>query len=273
MATSPGAAVFQRVFWGAVSCLLLFIFTSMRLKKRTINWSLKQVSKACLLGIVAIGAPMSLLFIALLQVPSSVASLINGLMPSFVLLLIILRKWPIRKRVAAFSVILSVAGVALITGKIDSFSSFKLDGNFFFGIILLLAMNFSYAVGNAFYDKLKPSIPFLQSLWIQLSSASLFVFLCFPGDVINTPLFHEHTGIAIILGLVNTTIAFIIYWHIVDKYGGIIAAQAPIIAPVFAVILSIVIGETKLSFSYIFGTVVVLCGVKLAQLARKNRSA
>ena len=131
-------------------------------------------------------------------------------------------------------------------------------------------MDISYATANVFYDKLKPQMSSFESLSWQLLGGCLLQFVFFYSEIVKTPLFHRFTWEAILLGAINTTMAFRVYWFVVEKYGNVQASQAPIISPVFAVIISISVGETGLSSSYILATAMILVSVKLSQKSMQS---
>ncbi len=256
---------FQRVFWGAIISLILALIFE--------KWSFdkKKIGKAFIFGPLSIGLPFYFLFQGLEYIPSSMAALLNGLMPAFVILMVIIKKQKIHIPLAIIGNLMALCGVFILVGDVNSFSSMSVGRNLFLGVGFLMLMNTCYASGNAFYNELHPKLPVYQSLFWILISSSLCLFLLEGCDLSMLHLVHSKMLNAATLGIINTALAFKIYYYVIEKHGAILASQAPLIAPFAATTVSLAMGEISLSASYIVALLFIVSAIKFSQMALREK--
>ncbi len=255
----------HRVLWGSLFSFVVALFTE--------KWSFekKRILKAFIYGPLSIGLPFYFLFNGLKYMPSSMAALLNGLMPTFVIIGTLLRGKKVNLFLAFLGNLMAITGVFLLVGDVDSFSHLQVNQNLFIGVSYLMLMNIFYSTGGIFYNELHPKLPMFQSLFWILLSSSLCLFLLEGAEVSSLNLFHSKTLNALILGVVNTAIAFKLYYYVMEKYGALIASQAPLIAPFAATVVSLSFGEIQFSISYMVALVFIVSAIKFSQMALREK--
>ncbi len=256
---------FPRVFWGAFICLIIAAISE--------KWVFdkKKIAKAFIYGPLSIGLPFYFLFKGLVYVPSSMGALLNGLMPTFAIVMVVLKGRKINMPLAIMGNLIAIAGVFILVGDVNSFSKLVIGKELFLGITFLMLMNICYAAGNAFYDELHPKLPMFQSLFWILFSSSLCLFLLDGANLKMLTLIHSKTINAVVLGVVNTAIAFKLYYYIIEKHGAIMASQAPLIAPFAATTVSLAFGEITFSYSYMLALLFIVTAIKFSQMALRAK--
>ena len=76
-------------------------------------------------------------------------------------------------------------------------------------------------------------------------------------------------GTVLGLGILGTGAAFLIYYFIIETLGSVRAAGATYIAPIVAVVIGAIIGES-ITYVEIIALLLILCGVLLIQTGRKK---
>jgi drug/metabolite transporter (DMT)-like permease len=258
---------FQRVLWGCMFALVVALFTE-KWEKNPI-----KIFKGLIYGPISIGFPFFFLFHALKIVPSSLASLLNGLMPSVVMLMLLMRGKNLHPVLCLIGGGLSFLGVALLTGDISSYSSLEFGMPLFIGIGFAMLMNLFYSIGNVYYEELHPKLPMFQSLFWILFGSSISLFFAGGAKLESLNLVHDATANAAVLGIVNTALAFKIFYVVREKYGSVFSSYCTLIAPFVSTGISLFMGEIQFSYSYIVALLIIVASMKVCQIAIDKKQA
>jgi len=257
---SPLVLVAFRTLFGAVGLGLVILFN----KKITFNWmnSKKHALDFLILGFVNITLPFILISFAETFIDSGTASILNASNPLFTILLspIFIKDdritWP-----KAIGLLVGFIGVfLLITPGLNGGWNENLAGQ-----IMMLGAALSYASGSI-YARIKSSqLPAVVSAFLQVSAAAIITWIivlftekpfAFPAQPI--------TWVAFVwLGLLGTSVAYIIYFHLLHRIGPTRVSMITYIIPLVGVILGIVFLKESFYWQAILGGALILSGITL----------
>ena len=136
---------------------------------------------------------------------------------------------------------------------------------------MMLLATLSYASASIFARKKSTGISPLVSAFLQVSAAAIITWILaffterpmvFPSQPI--------TWIAIAwLGLLGTSIAYIIYFYLLHRIGPTRISMITYIPPLVGVILGIVFLGERFYWQAIIGAVLILSGISLVNLKKK----
>lgn len=201
--------------------------------------------------------------------PSSLAGMLSGAIPmiSFVTATVFLRDEPINRR-SVIGLLFGFVGVAMIARPWDAnISASHLAG---FGYIGLgsLCVGLSFVYARRFLSPLGISPLALCTYQLGIATVTLLATTDFAGA---TAIFDNGwiaLGLFIGLGLFGTGIAYLCYYHVVEKLGAVKAASATYIPPIIAVLTgSLILGESVRLLDLI-AMIAILTGVVVMQSGR-----
>ncbi|MEQ8390760.1 MAG: DMT family transporter [Thalassospira sp.] len=201
--------------------------------------------------------------------PTSVAGMLSGAIPmfSFVGAAIFLRSEPINRR-SIGGLLFGFAGVMLIAQPWNtsvSVSDLAGIGYIAFGSACV-GLSFVYA--RRFLSPLGISSLALCTYQLGLASIMMLTFTDMTNvDAIFTD-WKIATGLIVGLGLFGTGIAFICYYHVVEKLGAVKAASVTYIPPVIGLITGILILGETVTVLHVVAMTIILSGVFIMQSGR-----
>lgn len=214
--------------------------------------------------------PMFLFPIAQQEVSSSLAGILDSLVPMFVLAFGFMF-FGIKSRWSqVVGAIIGFIGAA----SLIYFSEANTEGSQFWYAMLVVLAGASYGI-NALV--IKEKIPNLSSLKL---TAAVFTFWAIPSVVIlyftglfqnfdMTPERTEAIGYLGFLTIFGTAIAMSLYYKLIQNTSSIFASSVSYLLPIVAVIWGILDGET-FTFWYVIGGVLILIGIYLIREKKKN---
>jgi len=213
------------------------------------------------MSVVNIVIPFALITWAELTVPSSLAAVLTGTVPLFVIVIaaLFLRDEPITvNRLVGLGV--GFAGVVVLTNP----TGFGVDGTAV-AQLAVLAAAISYAVGGVyarrFVSGLPPIIPaFTQvALALAISGALALVF--------EQPFGLEYSAAAIgsliWLGVFGSGLVYLIYFRLLRTWGATRTSLVAYVMPVVGIVLGVAVAGEPIDMRIIAGTVLVIAGVAL----------
>jgi drug/metabolite transporter (DMT)-like permease len=214
------------------------------------------------MGVINIVIPFSLITYAEQTVDSSLAAVINGAVPLFVIVIAALflkgETVTINRLVG---LVVGFIGVAILVGlDVTDLGSANTLGE-----LALIGATVSYAVGNV-YNKahvhgLRPMIPALFQVFFGLLVTSALAFLTeHPLAVIPAP---EAILAVVWLGLLGSGLAYLFYFRILQHWGATRTSLVAYLLPVVGIGLGAVVLKEVVSINTVIGTVLVIGGIAL----------
>lgn len=201
--------------------------------------------------------------------PSSIAGLLSGSIPIFTLVctaLFLREDRPSRQM--AIGVALGFTGIAISARPWDGAAGVPIAG-----VLWLLAgtlsLGVSFVYARRFLMPLKLPALTLATWQTGLAVLTLLALTDFDGIGAIATDMHALSGVIIGLGVLGTGGAFLIYYYIISSLGPVRASGATYIAPVVAVIIGAMVGET-ITWVEILALTLILGGVVLIQTGRQS---
>lgn len=222
--------------------------------------------KSLLLGTLNIGAFFLLLFIAAYRLPGGIASIIGSIQPIFIILLswFFLKEKPGKN--AYLAIVVMMFGICLLLKT----QSTSLD---LLGIIAAALGSIMMAFGvvlTKYFGKPKGVSQMVFTAW-QLFFGSLILI---PAVLLlEKPIPHLSTmNIAglIILGVMNTGIAYYLWFRGIEKLGPVKVSFLGPINPLTAFILGYLLLGQRVSMPQIVGVLFIIVGVFVSQKKSAN---
>lgn len=257
-AFSPTEITTIRLLLGAAICLVATFIIKARLPREPAV--LIRILGA---GVLANAAPYILFAIGEQRTSSAIAGLINSTSPLWALL----GSWALRDKGISRRTVL---GMGLgFAGTVTMLSpGFSSNTGQALGVIACLAASACYGLSYVYVDRLIPSKRYslLSLSACQLALAGILSIpfaLYFPHGShtlrINTVL------PLILLGVLGTSLAYVIYYAMIRNYGALAASTVSYLIPLVAVILGVSILNESLSIWTIVGGVITICGVVMTR--------
>ena len=214
------------------------------------------------MGVINIVIPFSLITYAEQTVDSSLAAVINGAVPLFVIVIaaLFLKGETVTvNRVAGL--VVGFIGVAILVGlDVTDLGSANTLGE-----LALIGATISYAVGNV-YNKahvhgLRPMIPALFQVFFGLLVTGALAFLTeHPLAVVPTP---EAILAVVWLGLLGSGLAYLLYFRILQHWGATRTSMVAYLLPVVGIGLGALVLNEVVSINTLIGTILVIGGIAL----------
>lgn len=252
-----------RIGLGALVLNVWLLLTKYRLPTDVSSWK-----KIFVAGFFAQGLPFILMNWGEQFVDSSLASVLNGLVPIFTILLA--HVMVADERLSQHK----VKGVLLgFTGLIILILPSFFDGvkGSLGGIISITIAALSYSVGFIYTRKHLVSMPSITGPAAQLSSVSTYLvpisFIVYPNfdlTAVGSPALVS----TIVLGVIGTAIAFVIYFKLLEQSSAGYTSLVTYIMPIFGVILGVVVLDEALTPWMLLGAVLILLGISKTKKTR-----
>ena len=264
----PFTLVALRLLFG-----LLGLLAVMAYKKQPIPRDRRTLRSLAIMGIINTALPFTLISWGETRIESSLASILNGTVPLFAI--IIAHLWLHDERITLARIIgllVGFVGVVILVGR--DFDIESLGGNFL-GQLAVIAASISYAVSATFSRKyLRGQAPVVQStmtllvadalMWLSLPAVHCFTpSLDAPNQFPTLPI----TWVAIIwLGVLGSCVAYLMYFWLLNTWGVTRSSLVTYIFPVVGLILGIVfLGET-IDWRLVAGSALVVSGIAVVNL-------
>jgi drug/metabolite transporter (DMT)-like permease len=205
--------------------------------------------------------PMFLFPIAETAISSSIAGIINSMMPIFVIVVgALVWKFETTKR-QIIGVMISFTGACILAFSGDEGGEFKL-----IPILLLLLATFCYAISTTTVKSKLGNIPakilsaFVFSFVLIIPSAVSLVFAGFFNDFKNDVNLWAGLGFVSLLSIFGTGLAMMLNYRLLNISTPLFASTVTLLMPVVAIIWGVIDGET-LTLLQCIGALIILAGL------------
>lgn len=237
--------------------------------------ALRKMSRNTLFWVALTGffgnfLPMYLFPIAQTRVSSSLAGILDSLVPVFVLVLGFFLFGIKSKWLQVLGAVIGFAGAALLMYFSEATSE---ESKLGYAMLVVLATAF-YALAALIIKQKLQHVPSLKlsgavfSVWM-IPSLLILIFSGFFTDLQDTPETWESLGYLSILTVMGTAIAMILYYKLIQNTTPVFASSVTYLLPLVAVGWGLLDGES-FSIWYVIGGLLILWGIYLIREKKKN---
>jgi len=216
--------------------------------------------------------PYSLIAVAELHISASLAAVLNSTTPLFAAALVAwIAKEHIGKPVAV-GLAMGMLGVGILVG----WSPVPLNRGVLLSIVAMLVASASYA-GATMYAKhgVHGVSPFGMAIGQQITATMLLLPLGAASSLVgeaDKPMSGKAVWAIIVLGLICTSLAYLLYFHLIATVGVLRTASVTFLIPIFGIFWGWLFLNEQVHTSMIIGLVLILASVRLVN-RRPSRQA
>jgi len=211
------------------------------------------------LGFLNAAVPFSLISAAEIHLTASLAAILNSTTVMFTA--IVAAVWmgdalTVRK---AIGIVLGIVGVSVLVG----WDPIPVNGAVLLAVAAMLLASLSYALGATYAKRSFSGIPPLGMAMGQLSGA---VVLLLPVAVVSVPERAPSTVVTLsMLGLafLSTTVAYLIYFRLIENVGPTSTVTVTLLVPVFGLLFGVLLLEEPFGPGTLVGLGIILTSVVL----------
>ena len=217
------------------------------------------------MGLFSVALPFALITWAEQSVDSSLAAVLTGAVPLFVIPIsaVLLPTEKITLN-AVVGIAIGLVGVAVVVG----FNPATLAGTDLVPQLALIGAAASYAIGGVYARRnvqgLRPMIPALFQVAFAL------VMTAIPAILLERPWERPLTGDAIFavvwLGLLGSGAAYLIFFRILRSWGATRTSMVAYLLPIWGIILGALVLSEPIDLRLIAGTALVIAGIGLVNM-------
>jgi drug/metabolite transporter (DMT)-like permease len=253
----PMPVAFVRVVIGAAG-LLAFATTVRR------RGELVRIDRRFLqLGVMNAAVPYGLIALAELHLKASLAAVLNATTPLFTALVVAL--WN-RERLPGRTIAglaIGFAGVAILVG----WNPEPLDGKLVLASLAMLGASLAYGVATVYAKRALVGVSSLAAATGQQMGAAIILAPLALGTVAaggsdTSPSLKVVLAVTA-LGLLCTSVAYLLYFHLIANAGAMATSSATFLIPVFGVLWSAIFLDEEVHASMLLGLGLILSSVSL----------
>jgi drug/metabolite transporter (DMT)-like permease len=255
---TPGQLVLTRLVFGAAFLLIVISVSGVRLPAFGSVWA--HLAVTATLGMVT---PFLLLAWGERHVSAALAGVLIGAIPLITLALatVVLPD----ERATVVKVVGLVIG---FVGVVVVLSPWSAVGGTLGGQLAVLGAGASYAAQTVYIRRVLSArkIPPLALATSQLIVAVIVQAIITPFTGWAAPSFTlPVTASIVLLGVVGTGVGYVIYFRLINDMGATTASTVNYLVPVTAVLVGMVTLGERITLEMVFGTIVVLLGLAVAE--------
>ena len=257
---TPEVIVAGRLISGSLFLLALIYFLY---KRFSINFS--QINYYLFMSLVGIVIPFIAIITGQKNIDSAMAGILMATMPISTILLshVFLEDEKMNKQ-KFIGFIISFLGVFILIYRDDLFINNSISETLESQLLVILGATL-YAFAAIYGKKYKMTDPLSASTGtILFATFFMTIYLVFIDQ--SKPSYSEllFDMNILLLGIVCTAIATIIYFQILQTEGASFISMMNFLIPLWAILFGIIILNDQFSWNYIFGLLIILFGIKLA---------
>lgn len=238
----------------------LLTFASLARRRREIP---RLDVRFVVLGIANAAIPYALISLAELHITASLAGILNATTPLFTAMVV--AGWN-KERIPLRTVLglgLGFAGVAVLVG----WDPAPLDGWLVIAVVAMLAASLSYAVATVYAKRMLRGVSSLGAATGQQISAAIilvpFGLATFAtGSSDTSPSIRVVLAI-VTLGLLCTSVAYLLYFHLIASVGAVNTASTTFLIPIFGIFWSAIFLNEDVHAVMLIGLALILVSVAL----------
>ena len=254
-----------------VTVRLVGLLVVMAVQRQSFPRDRNTIFKYIFMGVFNLVIPFMLITWGETKIDSSMAAILNGAQPLFVI--VIAHFWLHDEKITLprfGGLIIGFIGVVVLVAQ--DFKPGSLQGDIL-GQLAVVFAAISYATALTFSRKyLRGTKPVVQSTMILVVGAIIMWTLT---PVVNGPLVLPSTPltwIAVIwLGLLGLCIAYLLFFYLNNAWGPTRASLVTYIFPVVGVFLGIIFLNEQPSWNMVFGSLLVIGGIVVVNLKPRAR--
>ena len=257
---TPEVIVAGRLISGSLFLVVLIYFLY---KKFSINFS--QINYYLFMSLIGIVIPFIAIITGQKNIDSAMAGILMATMPISTILLshVFLEDEKMNKQ-KFIGFIISFLGVFILIYRDDLFINNSISETLESQLLVILGATL-YAFAAIYGKKYKMTDPLSASTGtILFATFFMTIYLVFIDQ--SKPSYSEllFDMNILLLGIVCTAIATIIYFQILQTEGASFISMMNFLIPLWAILFGIIILNDQFSWNYIFGLLIILFGIKLA---------
>lgn len=261
---TPEVIVAGRLISGSIFLVALIYFLY---KKFSMN--LSQINYYLFMSLVGIVIPFIAIITGQKNIDSAMAGILMATMPISTILLshIFLDDEKMNKQ-KFIGFVISFLGVFLLIYRDDLFKDNSISETFESQLLVMLGATL-YAFAAIYGKKYKITDPLSASTGtILFATFFMTIYLIFIDNSNPNYLDLMFDSNILLLGILCTAIATVIYFQILQTEGASFLSIMNFLIPLWAILFGIIVLSDQFSWNYIFGLLVILFGIKLANSNR-----
>jgi drug/metabolite transporter (DMT)-like permease len=257
-----------------VSLRLLFglalLAVVVRIAREPLPREPRMFGHLAVLGFFSVALPFGLITWAEQSVDSSLAAVLTGAVPLFVIPFAALMLPAERITInGLLGIAIGLVGVAIVVG----FDPAALAGNELLAEIALIGAAASYAVGGVYARRnvhgLRPMIPALFQVGIAL------VMMSIPALLLERPweggLSPEALFAVVWLGLLGSGAAYLIFFRLLGHWGATRTTLVAYLLPIWGIVLGALFLQEPVDARLLLGTALIIGGIAMVNMRRGSR--
>lgn len=250
---SPLVLVTMRVTFGVLGLAALMLWRGVGLPRDP-----RVIGMSALVGLINTALPFALITWGETRIPSGLASILNGTVPLFTLVIahFLLHDEPMTLG-RAIGLLVGFVGVVVLVGHEAGGSSSRL------GQLAVVSAAVCYAVGAAISRRYLRGLSPLTQAFTTLAFAALYMAIA--AALFERPVtWPRHPlvwGAALWLGLLGSCGAYLLYYSLINAWGATRASLVTYIFPVVGLVLGVVVLGERVDWRLLQGTALVVGGI------------
>jgi drug/metabolite transporter (DMT)-like permease len=241
---------------------LVLLATVVAIAREPLPRSARTYGHLAVMGAFSVAVPFSLITWAEQSVDSTLASVLNGSVPLFAIVLAaaFLNDEPITANRLG-GLVIGFAGVAILVG----FDPATLASGDLAPKLALIGSSVSYALGAVYARRmvhgLRPMIPALFQVTFALVMAGVMVAI-FEWPI-TVPMRPDAIGAIVWLGLLGSGAAYLVFFRLLGRWGATRTSLVAYLLPVVGIVLGAVVLSEAVDARLLIGTALVIGGIAL----------
>jgi len=261
---TPEVIVAGRLIVGSAFLIVLIYFIYKRF-----SFNLSQLNYYLFMSLVGIVIPFIAIINGQRNIDSAMAGILMATMPITTILLshFFLADEKINQQ-KLIGFLISFFGVFILIYREDLFVNNSLSTTLISQLQVMLGSTL-YSIAAIYGKKYKMTDPVSASTGtILFATFFMLIYLIFIDESnVSIPTLLVNYNI-LLLGILCTAIATIIYFQILQTAGASFLSIMNFLIPLWAILFGILILNDAFSWNYIFGLIIILAGIKLANSTR-----
>ena len=251
---------------------LVLLVAVVAVAKQALPTERRMYGHLAVMGVISVALPFMLITWAEQSVDSSLAAVLTGAVPLFVIPIAAVMLPTERITLnALLGIAIGLVGVAIVVG----FDPASLAGTGLLAQLALIGAAASYAAGGVYARRnvhgLRPMIPAL----FQVSFALIFTGI--PALLLERPWERAIAGDAIFsvvwLGLLGSGAAYLVYFRLLRSWGATRTSLVAYLLPIWGLVLGWLVLQEPIDARLLLGTALVIGGIALVNLRKPLRPA